>query len=496
MWALLSIVSVLAAPAADKVTSIPGFESTFEAGMNFEVYSGFLNVSLADAGLEYDELRIHYEFHTCVADDCPVAVWHQGGPGGSAVYGSWTEMGPFQLMAQGPVLNLENAWNNVANMLYLESPAGSTIAGRSTGWSACFKAGTQQRTCSWNDVTQAAAYVRTLKAFFAAFPEYNDTDLYLVGESYAGQYIPNIAYYMINNPDVLGKSLAGIAVGNGCFGGTDSSVRCNGDHSEKNDIEIYHGKGLISQNLYDSIQASCDFSQVAEDDSPRAVRAAFGVDCAALLGEADEALGPYNIYNVYDNCNLMSAELAAKKTTASELKRALRSNMHLETSYAAGYPWNCESDPALNTYFARDDVLEALHLANYSGSGFSYSQSGPASVTLYPTIVKNMRTLIYNGDADLCVPYVGNEEWTTGMADDGYVTEKKAWSPWFLTDSKVAYAPSGYVTTYDVMNKTYTATGGDDFAFITIRLAGHMVPQYQPEAGLTFFGRFLAKEPF
>ena len=42
--------------------------------------------------------------------------------------------------------------------------------------------------------------------------------------------------------------------------------------------------------------------------------------------------------------------------------------------------------------------------------------AGPASVTLYPDLVKNIRVLIYNGDADACVPYKGNEEWTEGLA--------------------------------------------------------------------------------
>ena len=28
------------------------------------------------------------------------------------------------------------------------------------------------------------------------------------------------------------------------------------------------------------------------------------------------------------------------------------------------------------------------------------------------------------------VPYKGNEEWTTRLADDGVLTEKSAWHPW------------------------------------------------------------------
>ena len=105
----------------DRVTSIPGFEAQFEKGLGFDVYSGYLDVQVPKASTGYDSLSIHYELHTCRAKDCPLALWHQGGPGGSAVFGAWTEMGPFQLMAQGPVYNEKNAWNNAAHMLYLES---------------------------------------------------------------------------------------------------------------------------------------------------------------------------------------------------------------------------------------------------------------------------------------------------------------------------------------------------------------------------------------
>jgi hypothetical protein len=98
-------------------------------------------------------------------------------------------------------------------------------------------------------------------------------------------------------------------------------------------------------------------------------------------------------------------------------------------SYPGGYAWGCDQMDLGAAYITRDDVKEALHLGD-AGSGFSYRTSGPASVTLYPSLVKKMRILIYNGDSDDCVPYKGNEEWTTRLADDGVLTEKSAWHPW------------------------------------------------------------------
>ena len=96
--------------------------------------------------------------------------------------GLYTEMGYFQLSDDGPYVN-EFAWNKVANMLYLESPAGS---GNSAGFSTCVKAG-KPVGCKWDDVSQAEAYAHTLAAFKAAFPEFSSNDLYLTGESYFGQ---------------------------------------------------------------------------------------------------------------------------------------------------------------------------------------------------------------------------------------------------------------------------------------------------------------------
>lgn len=101
-----------------------------------------------------------------------------------------------------------------------------------------------------------------------------------------------------------------------------------------------------------------------------------------------------------------------------------------------------------------------------------------------------MRVLIYNGDADDCVPYKGNEEWTTGMAEKGHVTPKASWHPWYSTASgqSEGYPPAGYAT-------EYTSPTGFDFSFVTVRLAGHMVPTFQPAAAFTLFSRFLGKTP-
>ena len=72
--ATLFSISIEAAPSQDKVTSLPGFEPFPE---NFDVYSGFLNVTFPKPVGDYDAVVIHYQFHTSRGDPStdPVVAW-------------------------------------------------------------------------------------------------------------------------------------------------------------------------------------------------------------------------------------------------------------------------------------------------------------------------------------------------------------------------------------------------------------------------------------
>ena len=84
--------AALSAPAADKVTSLPGFNFT---DIGFDVYSGYLTVPGPFELTEYDSLSIHYQFHTSQRSPTkdPLVTWHQGGPGlagaGGGQQGRW-----------------------------------------------------------------------------------------------------------------------------------------------------------------------------------------------------------------------------------------------------------------------------------------------------------------------------------------------------------------------------------------------------------------------
>ena len=384
-------------------------------------------------------------------------------------------------------------------MLYLESPAGS---GQGHGFSTCIKGG-KPVACSWDDVNQGEVYAHTLAAFYKAFPEYSENALYLTGESYFGQSGPNIANWILTHaPFNASLPLKGIALGNACWGGDANTVQCNGPNSDQNDVDMFYGKGLISKKLYQEVYKTCDFP----------LKGGLHLECDAVIEKAFMAVGPHNVYNIYDNCAgaALPASLAKSGRSMRWLTKQLRAPLSSpeavdgqveavspsESSRRAlaegGYDWSCGGMDATQKWIVRADVRKALHLTTAGQSAFHYKTSGPASITLYPFLMQKLRILIYNGDADACVPYKGNEEWITSLVDAGDLSEKSAWKPWYTNKSLLHLsAPAGYVTSYTVEKGTPY-----DFSFLTIRLAGHMVPTFQPSAALAFFERFLSAEPF
>ncbi len=92
------------------------------------------------------------------------------------------------------------------------------------------------------------------------------------------------------------------------------------------------------------------------------------------------------------------------------------------------------------------------------------------------------RVLVYNGDVDPGCNYLWAEasvaKFGAPLAPDG------EWHPWLYTSSLVGEQLGGFVTEY---------AGGVNFA--TVHGAGHMSPQWRPEAVFNMLDRFLKSQP-
>ncbi|CAA9993447.1 unnamed protein product [Nesidiocoris tenuis] len=184
------------ARTASRVPSLPGAPTV-------ESYSGYLTVNK-----EYNSNLFFWFFPAeNNRQKAPFALWLQGGPGGSSLYGTFAENGPFSINEDDLTLTQgKHYWSQELNMIYIDSPVG-------TGFSF-----TQyEEGFATNETRVGADLYSALVQFFQLFPEYKKNKFFITGESYAGKYIPALAHTIhVNNPSAdLKINLVGFAIGDG-----------------------------------------------------------------------------------------------------------------------------------------------------------------------------------------------------------------------------------------------------------------------------------------
>ncbi|KAK1311477.1 Serine carboxypeptidase-like 43 [Acorus calamus] len=138
------------------------------------------------------------------ADNKPLTLWLNGGPGCSSVGGgAFTELGPFFPRGDGRGLLINsNSWNKVSNLLFVESPAG-------VGWSYS-----------------------------------NTTNDYTTGDAATGHYIPQLAEVLLNHNEYSNGpkfNIKGVAIGN-------PLLRLDRDIPAV--YEYFWSHGMISDEIY------------------------------------------------------------------------------------------------------------------------------------------------------------------------------------------------------------------------------------------------------
>jgi serine carboxypeptidase-like clade 1 len=360
-------------------------------------------------------------------------------------------------------------WSSIANVVFLEAPAGVGFSYADTD------AGTHH-----NDTSTAADNFAAVAMFLKGFPELASNDFYVAGESYAGAYVPMLALQILEHnkkAELDGKStinLKGILVGNGVTG----AGSIPGDVSEKLHTDFYYGHGLFSATLYAKIQASCgDYKTPSKD-------------CQNDLDEMHQVIGHVNVYDLYMPCimamdergvNQQDSSMIRAESTSPSLQRAMANRL--------GGPDGCIDAGAATKYLDNAIVQKALHVsvakkAWHICGGIQYTSDSGSLLPYYKeTLIPEIKVLIFNGDVDACVPYVGNEWWTSSLG----LPVVKPWRSWTV-DTQVA----GYVTSY-VSDEEFKTKG---LTFLTVKGSGHMVPQFRPKQAFAMFQRFTTSTPF
>eukprot|EP00256_Glycine_max_P065516 XP_025980111.1 serine carboxypeptidase-like 46 [Glycine max] len=126
----------------------------------------------------------------------------------------------------------------MANVLYLESPAG-------VGFS--YSSNTSFYTLVTDEIT-AGDNLIFLPRWFTEFPEYSKNDFFITGESYAGHYAPQLAQLIVQTKTNF--NLKGVAIGN-------PLMEFDTDLNSK--AEFFWSHGLISDSTYNLFTRVCNY---------------------------------------------------------------------------------------------------------------------------------------------------------------------------------------------------------------------------------------------
>ncbi|XBJ24761.1 hypothetical protein VPH35_002563 [Triticum aestivum] len=438
--------ATMAAQELDRVASLPGAPSYSYA---FKHYSGYVTTD------ERLGKALFYWFFEAMEkpDDKPLVLWLNGGPGCSSVgFGQAQELGPFLVKKDVPELELNPyAWNQAANLLFLDSPAGVGFSYTNTSFEIDPP----------GDNSTAHGSYAFLVRWFQRFPQHKMKEFYIAGESYAGHYIPQLANLIVDENKKASRenyiNFKGILIGNAYM---------DGDTDLQGIVDSSWHHAIISDTLYATYLRPCNFSAEV-----------LSRECEVALGQFNVLHDLIDIYSLYaPNCergypdfNTSFSPQIGPTTSRFDLLRI-----------PMGY------DPCTQTYATeylnREDVQRALH-ANTTGVSYPYSLCRDSinvlwhdsDKTVLPIVKKlaqeGLRIWIFSGDTDGRIPTTSTRYTLKKLG----LPIKEDWSPWF-THKQVG----GWSVVYDGLT------------FVTVRGAGHMVPTSRPEQALQLFEHFLA----
>ncbi|XP_052815247.1 lysosomal protective protein-like isoform X1 [Mya arenaria] len=456
----------VAASQPDLVVNLPGLAKQ----PAWKHYSGYLKAS--------GTKKLHYWFIESANKPStdPLVLWMNGGPGCSSDLGLLTEHGPFRISKDGSGVTYNKySWNNVANMLYLEAPAG-------VGYSY-----SEDKNYTTSDDEVASDNYLALKSFFVKFPEYKSNPFYITGESYGGIYVPTLSAIVLHDSSM---NFQGMAIGNGIsnFDTNDDSLLYFG---------YYHG--LIGEDLWNKmLNACCPGQSVRQCHFQTGYT--YNSDCSDLVGQGLDVItsSGLNEYNLYAPCDVPKPDgyiynnnsfvydvpSFGHQNHPYMIKKLNKIKLHQQYEESVQLTPPCLDYGYAISYMNTAEVRVALHISPFAQDWDVCSADvGSTYVSQYNDVTKfyqevlsaGKSVLVYNGDIDMACNFLG-DEWFVEKLN---LPVERQRGPWYVTDSNGNKQVAGFTKQFKQLTLT------------TIRGAGHMVPQDKPEAALEMFASFV-----
>ncbi|KAK4193116.1 carboxypeptidase-like protein [Podospora australis] len=433
----------------------------FDAG---ESYAGLLPIS--NDPNEDGNLFFWFFPSSNPAAEKEILIWLNGGPGCSSFEGLLQENGPF-LWQYGTLKPVKNpwSWHTLTNVVWVEQPVG-------TG----FSTGTPSIT---SEEELAEQFLGWWKNFVDTF-SVQGYKVYIAGESYAGFYCPYIANAMLEAEDTTYFDMSGMTIYDPVLthdpiGGTIPVVQF---------VEYWQGLFPFNDTFRADIKArdeKCGFSAwmskylVYPPQGPIPMPLP-GTDANGTMLEECE-----NIYwDIFDAITELNPcfDIYQVATTCPLLYDVL------------GFPGSFDYLPeGGQIYFDRADVKAAIHApadatweeCNSGPPVFlnNTDTSVPSSLSVLPNVIdKTQNVIIAHGALDMILIANGSLIAIQNMTWGGQLGfQNRPDQPFYVPRNNITTAST--LAAAGVFGSMASERG---LTYVTVNLAGHMVPQYAPSA--------------
>ncbi|XP_037503062.1 lysosomal protective protein [Rhipicephalus sanguineus] len=456
VW-VLPFLTLAFDPSKWEVTTLPGLSEP----VNFKHYSGFLNAA--------DGRQLHYWFMESQRSptDDPLLLWLTGGPGCSALSAVATELGPFRIGPLGVNVTMNPySWNKVANIIFLEAPAGVGFSYDPTGVYV-------------SDDTKATEdnYLALLD-FFDKYPQFKRNDFYAMGDSYGGIFVSLIMQRILRNPQ--GLNVKGYGIGNGAV---DFKLHFKATIFYAN----YHS--LLGRDLWDQITSNCCNNSISEETCDFTMdpkRIACAIPVAKVYNLVFKS--GLNFQNLYDLCNLTETQLGLlprrpEVTRQYATNHVLDTAVDQETTNLKSNDDRCSYNEDMTLYYNRRDVIEALHVEQSPlewvpcAKELNFTKQHMTVRDVIQELIDygSLKTIIFNGDVDMVCTSLGGEWFVRSLG----VQPTSTYKMWHAGP-----VIAGFVQTF---SKNVT--------FATVKGAGHLVSKDKPKESLHMISAFLSDIP-
>ncbi|KAI8916377.1 Alpha/Beta hydrolase protein [Gorgonomyces haynaldii] len=373
----------------------------------------------------------------------PLILWLNGGPGCSSLLGLLGELGPCRVDPSGNFTKINPwSWNNNASIIFLDQPV-----------NVGFSYGDEHVRTSQQAADDVYVF---LQLFLNKYPQYANLDFHVMGESFAGHYIPAIGSKILDMKDLNTPiQLESLAIGNGW---TDPLIQS----------EYY--PVFVRETEYGPLLSETDVQKM-EDALTICTSLLRGcyhwnnplVCIPATLFCDDQLVSPiskqdYNVYDVRVKCTETDCDALDKSIYKWANLKHVQERLGVDKEYQG-----CSDQVSVDF-------------------GLSGDPSRPFTRDVSKILDAGIRVLIYAGDADYICNWIGNKQWLLQLEWSGQSDFAQAKDHTFRST---------------ISNKTVGIwRKSKNLEFLKVSGAGHFVPTDQPLHAFEFISLWLQNKGF